>query len=389
MERIRINKKSNLAYNIVVISLIAGIVFLGYRLISNYDIFPYGDELTEVSAGAPELDDAHGSEKNPDFFSEIWVRIKEMNFTDPTFILSSHMPYLNLVKSQSESALASGGAGDGGNTTAAMAYQDQETSRQSERPPNPETQRPQESDGDEREISEEIQIQIKTIKDQLPPVTLAGEGPQILVYHTHSREAYRQDPDNPYKAIAAFRSSDPNQTVMGVGEELARQLQAQNIPVLHERTDHEVYPWKAGLYPRSLETVQKRKKEHDTLKIFLDIHRNYNEKLKDPDKEVVTIDGERVAKFFVLIGTAEGVSGGFSQKPNWRENYQFALKITNKANEKYPGLANDVMVRTGRYNQHISTNAILIEVGNHLTTYAEAKRTAKYIAEVLSEVIEK
>ena len=78
-----------------------------------------------------------------------------------------------------------------------------------------------------------------------------------------------------------------------------------------------------------------------------------------------------------------------TQKPKWKENYQFALKITNKANELYPGLASDVMIRTGRYNQHISNKAILIEVGNHLTTVAEAKRTANYIAEVISQVIEK
>lgn len=89
---------------------------------------------------------------------------------------------------------------------------------------------------------------------------LSGEGPQILIYHTHSREAYRQDPDNPYEAIAAFRSNDLSQTVVGVGEELARQLQARNITVLHDKTDHEVYPWKSGLYPRSLETIKKRKR---------------------------------------------------------------------------------------------------------------------------------
>ena len=101
------------------------------------------------------------------------------------------------------------------------------------------------------------------------------------------------------------------------------------------------------------------------------------------------INGERVAKFFILIGTAQGVSGGFSEKPNWRENYQFALKITNLANEKYPGLADKVMLKTGRYNQHVSNRAILIEIGNHMTTFAEAKRSARYIAEILSDIIEK
>ena len=380
MERIRVNSQSNLAYNIIVISLVAAIIFLSYRLLSNSKLFlEYGNFSSESENSLEE--DADKSDKKMDFFSEIWSRMKDLDFTDPTFIISSHMPYLNVA--QSDQALDKDD-----DSLATSVIPDQETSRQSQRPSTDEFQRQEFELEGETEVSEEIQIEIKNISDDLPPVDLSGEGPQILIYHTHSREAYRQDPDNPYEAIAAFRSNDLSQTVVGVGEELARQLQARNITVLHDKTDHEVYPWKSGLYPRSLETIKKRKKEHDSLKIFLDIHRNYNDRLKDPDKEVVIINGERVAKFFIVIGTGEGISGGFSQKPNWRENYQFALKITNKANEKYPGLADDILVRTGRYNQHISNRAILIEIGNHLTTFNEAKRTAKYLAEILSEVIE-
>lgn len=380
MERIRVNSQSNLAYNIIVISLVAAIIFLSYRLLSNSKLFSeYGNFPSKSENSIEEETDK--SDEKKDFFSEIWVRIKGLDFTDPTFIISSHMPYLNVA--QSDQALDKDD-----DSLATSVIPDQETSRQSQRPSTDEFQRQEFELEGETEVSEEIQIEIKNISDDLPPVDLSGEGPQILIYHTHSREAYRQDPDNPYEAIAAFRSNDLSQTVVGVGEELARQLQARNITVLHDKTDHEVYPWKSGLYPRSLETIKKRKKEYDSLKIFLDIHRNYNDNLKDPDKEVVVIDGERVAKFFIVIGTGEGISGGFSQKPNWRENYQFALKITNKANEKYPGLADDILVRTGRYNQHISNRAILIEIGNHLTTFNEAKKTAKYLAEILSEVIE-
>lgn len=329
------------------------------------------------------------NEDGIDFFSEIWVRIKQMNFTDPTVILSSHMPYLNIVHSQDAKAQEPIDDNQISQSAQVLKVQTRDTSRQADRPEDDEIIQYQESADEEEALSEDIKIEIKKISDDLPPVILAGEGPQILIYHTHSREAYRQDPASPYKDIAAFRSMDPNQTVTGVGAELAKELQARNIPVLHERTDHEVYPWKAGLYPKSLETIQKRKEEFDTLKIFLDIHRNYQENLENPDKEVVIIEGQRVAKFFILIGTAEGVAGGFKDKPDWRENYKFALKLTNKVNEKYPGLADDTRISKSRYNQHISPNAILIEVGNHLTTYAEAKRSAKYIAEALSDIIEK
>ena len=43
----------------------------------------------------------------------------------------------------------------------------------------------------EPDMSQEIKIEISKIKDDLGSITLTGEGPQILIYHTHSREAYK------------------------------------------------------------------------------------------------------------------------------------------------------------------------------------------------------
>ena len=291
MERIRINKRSNLTYNLVVILLIVGIVFFSYRLLSNHLALSNSNSFSE-SENVQEEGQIGISGSKGDFFSDIWIRLKEINLTDPAFILSSHMPYLSAPYTQYEPVDT-----EDESVVAATVTAEQDISRQAQRPSSDDLERYEEAVG---EVSEEIQIQVKKISDDLPPITLQGSGPQILIYHTHSREAYRQDPDNPYKDIAVFRSNDLSQTVVGVGEELAKELQKRNIPVLHDRTDHEVYPWKSGLYPRSLDTIRKRQKEHKSLKIFLDIHRNYNEKLKDPDKEVVIINGERVAKFLYL-----------------------------------------------------------------------------------------
>ena len=124
--------------------------------------------------------------------------------------------------------------------------------------------------------------------------------------------------------------------------------------------------------------------------MFIDLHRNgYDTKSKaKADQEVVTINGERVAKVMVVIGTGEGTVGGFREKPKWKENASLAIKLTNKVNELYPGLAKEVLYKRGRYNQHISTNSILIEVGSNLTTLAEADRSSKYLAEAISQIIE-
>ncbi|NLX71373.1 MAG: stage II sporulation protein P [Clostridiales bacterium] len=240
----------------------------------------------------------------------------------------------------------------------------------------------------EPDMSEEIKIEISKIKDDLGSITLTGEGPQILIYHTHSREAYRPDPDNPYKAVEAFRCDDLDYTVVKVGSVLARHLESKGISVLHDRTEHEQGEH-ATAYVRSLKTIQKHMKEHKSLKIFIDLHRNaYKEGVKSPDDEVVYINGDRVAKLFVVIGTGQGYVGGFSERPNWKENYKFAMRLTNKVNELYPGLAKPVYVKPSRYNQHVSTKAILIEVGSNLTTLKEAERAAYYLAEAISQIVD-
>jgi stage II sporulation protein P len=238
----------------------------------------------------------------------------------------------------------------------------------------------------EETLSEEIQIQIAHIELDEEPITLTGEGPQILVYHSHSREAYMQDPANPYKEAEAFRSNDLDHTVVKVGEVLTEHLNRLGLPSLHDRTEHEQKNF-AGSYARSLETLKRQMAAHASLQIFLDIHRNAYER-KNPDDEVIIINGERVAKVFVVIGTGEGLLGGFEERPNWQENAKFAIKLTNKINELYPGLAKRVYYKNGRYNQHVSTQAILIEVGSNFTTQTEAKRATQYLAEALSKIVE-
>ena len=64
------------------------------------------------------------------------------------------------------------------------------------------------------------------------------------------------------------------------------------------------------------------------------------------------------------------------------------MRLTNKVNELYPGLAKPVYVKPSRYNQHVSTKAILIEVGSNLTTLKEAERAAYYLAEAISQIVD-
>jgi len=122
--------------------------------------------------------------------------------------------------------------------------------------------------------------------------------------------------------------------------------------------------------------------------VFIDLHRNgYDDAPPSEKEETVTINGEKAARFFVLIGTGEGYTTSFKDKPDWEENYKLAKQITAASDALYPGLAKEVCIRSGRYNQHVSTNAILIEVGSNYTTLKEALVTARLLSDILAEVL--
>ena len=91
-----------------------------------------------------------------------------------------------------------------------------------------------------QEVSDEIKIQIKQIQVDDDPIEMTGDGPKILIYHSHSR-IYRQDPNDPYKEASAeaFRTDDLNHSIIKVGTALAKELTKRGIAVLHDKTNHE------------------------------------------------------------------------------------------------------------------------------------------------------
>ncbi len=240
-----------------------------------------------------------------------------------------------------------------------------------------------------RHEMEEIDIDVSDLEVDEENIKLHGQGAKILVYHTHTTEAYKSQGKYQYVATDYFRTDDPQYNITRVGREIVSQLRNKyGIEALHDTTIHDI-PY-SGAYTRSLKTIQKYKKEYQSLQIFIDIHRNgYGNKKPNIKKDLAIINGQRAARVMIVIATGEGeFSSGYDQKPNWKENYKFALKIKNKMDEMYPGLFSKISISPQRYNQHVSDKAILVEIGSELNTLDEALVSARYFADVLAEILE-
>ena len=203
----------------------------------------------------------------------------------------------------------------------------------------------------------------------------------ILLFHTHTCESYTPTENYNYEMTGTYRTTDLNYSVARVGDELKKQLTAYGFNVTHDTTYHD-YPAYSGSYGRSLKTVENLLNTTTSAEMVIDLHRdavgsNHNY------APTVQIGEEYAAQLMLVMGT----DGGGLQHPNWRQNFNMAVKIQKKANELYPGLFRPIILRNSRYNQHLTTGACIIEVGATGNSMEQCLTSMKYLSKVLNAVI--
>lgn len=206
-----------------------------------------------------------------------------------------------------------------------------------------------------------------------PGFSLAAEGPQILIVHTHGSEAYLESEGS--------RSADPAQGVVRVGDVLAGELAARGFCVLHDRTMYDT-PTYSGSYGRSLEAVERELEKYPELTVVIDLHRD-SVTLADGTKWRSAYGGD--SSQIMLIAT-NGENG--LEHPNWLENFRFALRLQAAAEEKYPGLARPLVLSGERYNQHAAPGWLILEVGTDGNSLAEAEAAVKSFADAAADVLD-
>lgn len=203
--------------------------------------------------------------------------------------------------------------------------------------------------------------------------------PQFVIYHTHDCEAYNMTTTSVYEEIGESRTDDDNYSIIRIGQELTYQMKQQfDIKGVQDTTSHE-YPTLSTAYSRSLSTASAYAEAYDSI-VLLDIHRDaYTKNSWNP--AYVVIDGQKVARILIVIGKGEG----YNERGDYKQNLAFAKALTQALNRIHPQLARPVKIKDGRYNQHLSSKSLLIEVGHHKNTLDEALAATKYLAMALNE----
>ena len=204
-----------------------------------------------------------------------------------------------------------------------------------------------------------------------------SNGKRVLIYHTHTHEAYQMTDQEAYTPLENWRTDDSGHNLVRVGDELTAELEKRGFEVVHDDTDFEQDDLSTS-YSRSLEALLQRGDEDYDL--IIDLHRDA---YVEGAQLTCSYAGRKSANLMVLIGKGDS----FQEKPHFQENYALACALTEKINGLCPGLGREVMVKTGRYNQHFSDHSLLIEVGSNGNTLEEALSSMPILADAIEEVL--
>ena len=100
-------------------------------------------------------------------------------------------------------------------------------------------------------------------------------------------------------------------------------------------------------------------------------------------KPLTQIDGQDTAQVMIIAGCGNGSTVPL---PNWKQNLAFAAAWETRMETLYPGLTRPVLCGYRFYNQDLSTGSLLIEIGGHANTLAEALRAGEYAARALADL---
>lgn len=123
----------------------------------------------------------------------------------------------------------------------------------------------------------------------------SGDGPDILIYHTHSQEGYSDSLD-----------TSETETVVGVGDRLESLLREKyGYNVLHHKGQYDVND-RDHAYSNSLPEITEIIEKNPSIKVVIDLHRDG---VAETTRLAATIDGKPVAQIMFLTGCAALLQG--------------------------------------------------------------------------------
>ena len=202
------------------------------------------------------------------------------------------------------------------------------------------------------------------------------QGPQILIYHTHSQEAYADSKEN-----------DVSTSIVAVGDYLASLLEEKyGIQVLHHKGEYDVSS-RSSAYSKARPAITKILEENPTIEVVIDLHRDG---VPESTHLVTQVEGKSMAQIMFFNGLSRTTTTGeldYLYNPYIEDNLAFSLQMQIAAAEYFPGLTRKIYLKGYRYNMHLCPKSLLVEVGAQTNTFEEACNSMEPLAKLLVKVL--
>lgn len=207
-----------------------------------------------------------------------------------------------------------------------------------------------------------------------------GNGPKILIFHTHGSELYAD-------------SKNINEGVIGVGEHLKAMIEDKyGIECIHLTGRFDMVNGKLqrnGAYERAEPVVRQILKENPSIELVIDLHRdgvNNNLRL------VTNIDGKNYAKIMFFNGICKKWDNGKLVdipdlvNPYVKTNLALSYQMFQQVYGFNGNLPRKIYINAYRYSLHMMDKSMLIELGAQTNTYEEALNSIEVVGEALGKV---
>lgn len=219
------------------------------------------------------------------------------------------------------------------------------------------------------------QLNVKKLLKQDMTLAEDVDGPQILIYHTHASEGYRDS-----------EAGNLKESVVGLGDYLTELLtERYGYQVLHDRGVYDTDRDRAyGVAGPALERILSA---HPSIEVVIDLHRDG----VGEDVYLLTeVNDTVMAPVMFFNGMSyTNTSGQVSalKNPNLSTNLAFSLQMELLASEYYPGFSRGIYLKGLRYNLHYCPKSLLVEVGAQTNSLQEAMNAMPPLADTLNRVL--
>ena len=222
------------------------------------------------------------------------------------------------------------------------------------------------------------ELDAETLLSEDMRIDKSVDGPQILIYHTHSQEGFVDSVPG-----------DNSTTIVGAGEVLTQYLTERGYQVLHVTSVYDLIDGKldrSEAYSRAQEEISGILENYPSIQSVIDLHRDG---VAEGTRLVTELNGKTMARFMFFNGLSRTRKNGsidYLYNPYRQDNLALTLQLKLLCEQYYPGLARNIYLKSLRYNLHLSKKALLIEVGAQTNTVEEIMNTMEPLADLLDKV---